>query len=453
MPVAARPGTEHLDRRAEGDLMGGLTALAAVVVIYTLVASKLDRWWITAPMVFVATGAILGPGGLNVLPFSVSDETILTVTELTLALLLFSDASTVRLRDVEGDATLPDRLLFVGLPLTIVAGALVAHLIVPDVGWAAAALIATILAPTDAALGLAVVTNRAVPVRIRRALNVESGLNDGIATPFVTLFIAVVAAEENLGDHAWGLEALKETALAIVAAVVVGYLGGKLLLLANDRGWTSEISEQIAILALALLAYAGSVVIGGNGFIAAFAGGLLFGAITRGRLEAPGRFTETLGLSASFLVWSIFGGLFVGELFTHQPSAQPILYAILSLTLIRMVPVAIALLGKHLRPSTVAFMGWFGPRGLASVVFMLIALKDLEHSGGGTLLVETATWTILLSVVLHGISASPLAARYGRSMAQAGHVPENMSAGEPRIRLHDLAGRHRLARRQAPDAR
>jgi len=428
--------------------MGGLTALVTLVVVYTLVASKLDRWWITAPMVFVATGAILGPGVLNVLPFSLSNETILTVTELTLALLLFSDASTVRLRDVEGDASLPNRLLFAGLPLTIAAGALVAYLLLPGAGWAPAALIATVLAPTDAALGLAVVTNRAVPVRIRRALNVESGLNDGIATPFVTFFIALCAAEEGIGDKAWGLEALKQIGLAIVAAVVVGYVGGKLLALANDHGWTSGVSEQIAILALALLAYEGSVAIGGNGFIAAFAGGILFGAATRGRLEAPVRFTETLGLAASFLVWAIFGGLFVGKLFTEALSAQPIIYAMLSLTLIRMVPVALVLLGTHLRAATVAFMGWFGPRGLASVVFTLIALQDLEHSDAGTLLVQTATWTILLSVVLHGISAWPLASWYGASMAKAGEVPELAPAGEPRIRLHDLAGRHHIAPQQ-----
>jgi NhaP-type Na+/H+ or K+/H+ antiporter len=146
--------------------MGGLAALAVVVVAYTLVASKLDRWWITGPMVFVAAGAILGPGGLDVLPFSLGSETVLTITELTLALLLFSDASTVRLSDVEGDSGLPRRLLFVGLPLTMIAGSLLAHLMFPGIGWAAAALIATILAPTDAALGLAVVTNRSVPVRI-----------------------------------------------------------------------------------------------------------------------------------------------------------------------------------------------------------------------------------------------------------------------------------------------
>jgi NhaP-type Na+/H+ or K+/H+ antiporter len=292
--------------------MGGLTVLAVVVVAYTLVASKLDRWWVTGPMVFAAAGAVLGPGGLDVLPLSLTSEAVLTITELTLALLLFSDASTVRLRDVEGDAGLPRRLLFIGLPLTVIAGALLAHLIFPEVGWAAAALIATTLAPTDAALGLAVVTNKAVPVRIRRALNVESGLNDGIATPLVTLFIAIVAADEGLADTAWGLEALKQIGLAIVAAVVVGYIGGKVLAFANERGWTSEVSEQIAILALALLAYQGAVTIGGNGFIAAFAGGILFGAATRRRLAEPVQFTETLGLSGSFLVWSIFGALFVG---------------------------------------------------------------------------------------------------------------------------------------------
>jgi sodium/hydrogen antiporter len=184
--------------------MGGLTALALVVVAYTLVASRLDRWWITGPMVFVAAGVILGSGGLDVLPLSLTDETVLTITELTLALLLFADASTVRLRDVEGDTGLPRRLLFVGLPLTIAAGALVAYLVFPEVGWAAAALLATILAPTDAALGLAVVSNAAVPVRIRRALNVESGLNSIHRSP-------------TPGDDAFGLDAAPRRAGECVA--------------------------------------------------------------------------------------------------------------------------------------------------------------------------------------------------------------------------------------------
>jgi NhaP-type Na+/H+ or K+/H+ antiporter len=422
--------------------MGGLTALAVVVVAYTVVSSKLDRWWISGPMVFVAAGTLLGPAVLNVLPLAVTDEVVLTVTELTLALLLFSDASTVRLREVEGDAGLPSRLLFVGLPLTIVAGALVAHLVFPEVPWAAAALIATILAPTDTALGLAVVTNRLVPTRIRRALNVESGLHDGIATPFVTLFIAVLAAEEGAGDRAWGLEALKEIGLALVAALVVGYLGGKLLAFAKDRAWTSPVSEQIAILALALLAYEGSVAIGGNGFVAAFAGGMLFGAVTKRGFAEPGRFTETLGLAATFVVWAVFGALFLGELFTHGLSARPVVYAILSVTVIRMVPVALSLIGTRLRPVTAGFMGWFGPRGLASVVFTLLAWQELEHAAGGGLLLQTAAWTILLSVLLHGLSASPFATRYGAYAATLANAPEQAPSSRPRIRLRDLGGRH-----------
>ncbi len=432
--------------------MGGLCVFAIVVVVYTLVAARLDRWWITGPMVFVAVGTILGPGVLGVFPASLSSKAILTITELTLALLLFSDASTVRLRDVESGASLPARLLFIGLPLTIVAGGVVARLLLPHVGWANAALIATIVAPTDTALSLAVVTDKAVPARIRQALNVESGLNDGIATPFVTLFIAVVASEESIGQKAWGLEALKEIGLALVAAAAVGYLGGKLLAFARHRGWTSAVSEQIAILALALLAYEGSAWIGGNGFVAAFAGGILFRAVTGGALEPPGRFTETLGLAASFVVWAIFGAIFAGDLFSQEFSAQPIVYAILSLTLVRMVAVAIAMAGRHLRPATLAFMGWFGPRGLASVVFTLIAVQEFEHSSAATTLVQTATWTILISVVLHGVSASPLAARYGDLIARAGSVPEKAPAGEPRIRLHDLAGRHTLSPPQPPDA-
>jgi NhaP-type Na+/H+ or K+/H+ antiporter len=240
-----------------------------------------------------------------------------------------------------------------------------------------------------------------------------------------------------MGDQAWGLVAVEQIGLAIAAALAVGYVGGKLLGFAKERGWTSAVSEQIAILALALLSYVGAVAIGGNGFVAAFLGGLLFRAGTRARSETAGRFTETLGLSATFLVWSIFGALFVGELFSRDLSARPIVYALASLTVIRMVPVVIALIGTRLRPSTVAFMGWFGPRGLASVVFTLIALEELEHGQGGAMLVATATWTILLSVVLHGITASQLAARYGRSIGKVDKIPENAPAGEPRIRLHE----------------
>jgi NhaP-type Na+/H+ or K+/H+ antiporter len=421
--------------------MSGATALVAVFVVYGLIASRLDRWLITAPIFFVATGLVLGPSGVGVLP-GLESETTLLITELTLGVLLFADAATVRLREVEGDARLPIRLLLVGLPLTIALGTVGARLLFPEAGWAAAALIASILAPTDAALGLAVVTNPAVPARIRRALNVESGLNDGIATPFVTLFLTlVIAEEEGLGPGHWAAEAAKEIGLALVAAVAVGVLGGKLMVVARRLGWTSAISEQLVVLALSLLSYVGAVAIGGNGFVAAFVGGLLFGASTASRMHEPVEFTETVGLFASFFVWTVFGALFVGPVITGDIDPVAILYAVISLTLVRMMPVAAAVAGVGLRRDTVAFMGWFGPRGLASVVFTLIAVEELHGADAiADGILEVATWTILLSVVAHGLSAGPLALAYGRRLHEAGDTPELAEAPEPRIRRRTIAG-------------
>ncbi|NTW41468.1 MAG: sodium:proton antiporter, partial [Cellulomonadaceae bacterium] len=362
------------------------------------------------------------------------------ITEITLALLLFADAATVRFRDVEDDASLPSRLLFIGLPLTIALGSVLAYLLSPGAGWAAAALVATILAPTDAALGLAVVTNRAVPVRIRRALNVESGLNDGLATPFVTLFLAMVISEESSGTEGWVLSALSEIGLAVLAAAVVGLGGGWLVGWARAHGGTSAVSEQLAVLALALLAYTGSVAVGGNGFVAAFLGGLLFGQATKGRLDAPVEFTETVGLFMSFFVWALFGAVCVGPVLTGTMSTMAVVYAVLSLTVVRIVPVGLSLLGVGLRRDTWLFMGWFGPRGLASVVFTLVALGELEQdSAQMTPLVEVATWTILLSVVAHGLTAGPWAARYGARMSSLSDVPELAPAGEQRVRTRALS--------------
>jgi sodium/hydrogen antiporter len=418
--------------------VSGAAALVAVFVLYGLFATRLDRSLITAPIFFVLSGLVLGSSGAGILPSDLDNETTLRITELTLGVLLFADAATVRLREVEGDARLPIRLLLVGLPLTIALGTVAARVLFPEAGWAAAALIASILAPTDAALGLAVVTNPAVPARIRRALNVESGLNDGIATPFVTLFLTLLLAEEDLGSGHWAAEAAKEIGLALVAAIVVGVVGGKLLTVARRRGWTSPISEQLVVLAVSLLAYVGAVAIGGNGFVAAFVGGLLFGASMAARMNEPVEFAETVGLFASFFVWTVFGALFVGPVVTGAIEPLPILYAVISLTIVRMVPVGAALRGTGLRRDTVGFMGWFGPRGLASVVFTLIAVEEL-HGAGAIAIEEIATWTILLSVVAHGLSAGPLARVYGRRLHEAGDIPELAEAPEPRIRRRSVA--------------
>ena len=413
--------------------MTGLILLGVVTALYALTASRLDRWSVGAPLLFVGVGALLGPGALDLLIVPVHGEPVKLVTELTLALLLFADASTVVIRRNDDDVAVPVRLLLIGLPLAIGLGTVLAHLVVPGAGWAMAGLIATILAPTDAALSLPVITNRKVPIRVRRALNIESGLNDGIATPVVVLMIALVAGQEPPGQSdAPG--AFSAIAVAVLVAVILGAAGGWLVRRAKARGMTTPTSEQLAVITLALLSYGAAVEYDGNGFVAAFVAGLCFGALSRHRVEEATEFTETTGMFLSFVVWALFGAVLVGPLLTQSWHGAPILFAVLALTVGRMLPVAVALAGSGLQRSTKAFMGWFGPRGLASVVFLLLAVEELGLDDLNSPLVETVVWTITLSVLLHGLTAGPWSHRYARAISAVPGAVELAEGTEPRLR-------------------
>lgn len=413
--------------------MTGFILLGIVTALYALTASRLDRWSVGAPLVFVAVGAVLGPAVFDVLSVHLEAEPVKLLTELTLALLLFADASTVVLSSKGGDVLVPVRLLIVGLPLTIALGALLAHLIVPGADWAMAGLIATILAPTDAALSLPVLTNRKVPIPVRRALNIESGLNDGIATPVVVLMIALVAGQERPGQtDAPG--ALRAIAVAVLVAVILGAAGGWLVRRAKARAMTTPTSEQLAVVTLALLSYVAAVEYDGNGFVAAFVAGLCFGAMSRHGVEEATEFTEITGMFMSFVVWALFGATLTGPLLTSSWHLAPILFALLALTAGRMLPVALALAGSGLQRSTTAFMGWFGPRGLASVVFLIIASEELHLEELHEPVVETVVWTITLSVLLHGLTAGPWSRRYARAISAVPGAVELVVGPEPRVR-------------------
>ncbi len=419
----------------------GLAVFAILLAVYGGIGILLGRWSITMPMVFVIIGVVIGPYGLNLLPIKPGDEPIRVLTELTLALLLFADASTLDFGRLRHDAGLPLRLLGIGLPLTMALGALVALLLFPAQGLGFALLVAAILAPTDAALGLPIFTNPNVPVRIRRALNVESGLNDGIATPFVTLFIALAVAEEGVFPTAgWLPSALTQIVLAVVVGTAVGAVGGKLLEFAHGRKWTYGAPLQFAVLALALTAYLVSIALGGNGFVAAFIAGIVFGASTGNRLAESADYTETTGTLLSLFVWTIFGAAFVVPAALLAFDWRVIAYALLSLTLIRMLPVALSQFRLHFRRDTVGVMGWFGPRGLASVIFGLLAVDELTAaSKEAGLLAAIVTWTILLSVLAHGLSAQPLAAWYARRLKSApAAAPELVDVPEIQVRTDVL---------------
>lgn len=405
----------------------GWALFALAIALYAAVASRLERWSITMPIVFVAVGYLLGPDVGGLLPGETQASGVKELTEITLALLLFADATTLNFGQVRLDARLPLRLLVVGLPLTMILGAITAAIVLPGEDLAFAVLLGTILAPTDAALGLPIFNNPKVPVRIRRALNVESGLNDGIATPFVTLALAYAVATDTRAGGDWLRAALAELGLGVLVGVAIGVLGGRLLIMARRRGWTADGTIRLAVLGLALAAYFSAVTVHGNGFIAAFVGGIIFGATARGALAHPAEFTEQCGTVLSLVVWGVFGTILVTTALHLTTDWRPIAYAVLSLTLVRMIPVALALAGTRFRPDTVALMGWFGPRGLASVVFTLLAVIELEAAGKlDATLFAVATWTILLSVMAHGLSAVPLANWYERRLAAADKVHQEM---------------------------
>ena len=423
--------------------MNGLVWVGVAGALYAVVAGRLERWSIGGPLVFTLAGIALGPAGFGAIDALTTSEPVKVVTELTLALLLFADASTLGLGQLRRHAGIPARLLGIGLPLTIVLGGVLAYLTLPGVTLALAFLIATILAPTDAALSLAVVSNPSVPVTVRNSLNVESGLNDGIATPIVTVLIALVAAEEQI-TQGWVGDALRTIAIALGVATVLGIAAGWLVVRARKAGWTTPTSEQFFVLTVALLSFLGTVALDGNGFVASFVTGLVFGTVSRRRLADQTEYTETTGLFLSYGVWVLFGAFLAGPLLQHGWHASSLVYAVLSLTVVRFVPVALALVGSGLDGATVLFVGWFGPRGLASIVFLLLAAHGLHVDiadvvGEGAF--EAVVWTILLSVVLHGITASPLATAYGKRSKDPvdGDADDLGPGGGPRRHRYGLA--------------
>ncbi len=404
--------------------------LALLVVVYALAAGRLNRLSIGPALFFVIIGALVRLFLTGTLP-TIDAEVVLAVVQITLALILFTDASTIDVAGLRREAALVIRLLSVGTLLTIALGTLVAAIVFPEMPLGVLLLLGAALAPTDAALGQAVVTNKFVPVRIRRLLNAESGLNDGIATPFVVLAIALIGSE-GAGHADWLATALREGVVGTLAGIAIGAPGGWLLVAADRAGWTSRASRQLGVLAIALAAYFGSIAVAGNGFIAAFVGGLAFGAASRHSEEEAEVFSEAAGSLLSIVVWILAGSAFV-VFIAASADARPLVYAALSLTVVRMVPVAIALIGSRLRRETVLFVGWFGPRGLASIVFALLGLGAMHESLlPPDVVAATLAWTILLSVVLHGLSAGPLAAWYGQRIASAlPGTPERAELPEP----------------------
>lgn len=385
-----------------------LAIVAAVSIGWLLIGRTAARRNVSSAMALVAAGVVLANGPWALIDLEVRSEPVRVLAEATLALLLFADASRVNLARLRRDAAVPARLLVVGLPLTIALGIGVAVVVLGAPIWVGAA-IAAIVAPTDAALGAPIVSDRRIPERIRRTLNVESGLNDGIATPFVNLFLAAAVGE--LADASGWSSAVAHLAVGAGVGAAVGLVGGLAARAAHGAGWMEPHARSLVAVFVAAGAFTATLAIDGNGFIAAFVAGLAFGTTLREEEAEVTELAEEVGEALTLVVWFVFGAVLLGPAL-RAAGWRDVAFAVLALTVVRMVPVALALVGTGLDRATVGFIGWFGPRGLASVVFTLIAIDELDAVDAERVLVA-ATLTVALSVVAHGASASPLARRYG----------------------------------------
>ena len=386
--------------------------VALIVLGFAAVSRRLEGTSITAAMVFTAAGLLTGAKTFGLVDPVPAGETVKLLAEATLAVVLFSDAARIDLAALRDEFRVPARLLGIGLPLTILAGFLAALLLFGSFAWPEALVLAVVLAPTDAALGQAVVTLPSLPSQIRQGLNVESGLNDGICVPILAIALAVASTEAGNvhASHAVTLVA-EEIGYGVLVGAAAGTVTAAVIVFAGARGLVEPSWLQVVPLAGAALAYTTAAAIGGSGFIAAFVAGMVFGGLRRRAGGELGHLLDELGSVLGAATFVVFGAVLLGPSLGSVTWAVAA-YALLSLSIVRMVPVAIAMAGTHARRPTLGFLGWFGPRGLASIVFAILVVEAQGELPNESVVLTTAFVTIGLSVLLHGVTAAPLARRY-----------------------------------------
>lgn len=388
-----------------------LAIIGAGLLVYALVSRRLKGTPVSAPMVFVVIGVVVGPQVLDLVDLPILSEELGLLAEMTLALVLFTDASAIDTRRLRREDAMPIRLLGLALPMSILVGGALALLLFPDLLLFEAVALAILLAPTDAALGQAVVADDRIPSPVRQGLNVESGLNDGVCVPLLVSAVAFAQLEEAPSfDGQIIVDLVRELAIAVGLGAAIAAVVATLVRWSNRRGWLEHGWALLVPLVTAVLAYLVTAEAGGSGFIASFVGGLVYGRVLGAWAHETTETTEDVGRLLSSVTFLVFGAVLVSNSI-ERLDVETVVYAIASLTLVRMLPVAVALLGSGAARPTRWFAGWFGPRGLATIVF---ALTVIEESGlsGTTRIVDVATMTVLLSVFAHGASAAPLTDRY-----------------------------------------
>ncbi|MEM5582809.1 cation:proton antiporter [Roseibium sp. AS2] len=392
----------------------GLLMLAMFTVCYTLLAKTLSNGILTAPILFIGFGYVMAQTGM--FPFEDAEHLLHIVAEVALIILLFLDAAQINLKSLRQRHQWPLRMLMIGLPLAVVIGTAVAAPLLSPMPILVAALAAALLAPTDAALGQAVVTNKAVPERVRRALTLESGLNDGMALPVILLFASLVGEMMQPEATNWLLFGAKQLLFGPLVGGLIGAVGGVMFLAAKRRKMTSATIEGIGALAMASGAYLAAAMVDGNGFISAFVAGLFFGNVIKGQCAFIFEFTESEGQMLAWGAFFLIGLALVPNAVAHL-DGRMLTIILTSLFIVRPLAIWLSLTGTDAAPLTKLFFGWFGPRGLATALFALLVVDQLDHEIGEYLL-NLAVNAVWISAVLHGVTAVPLSRWYGARMSE-----------------------------------
>jgi NhaP-type Na+/H+ or K+/H+ antiporter len=390
-----------------------LAIFALFIFFYSLVAGRLERAATSGPIVFVISGLLMGPLGLGWFDGDVSRTGLRVLADLTLALILFIDAANADLAILKRQFRIPSRMLIFGLPGVIFLGTIIAALLFDTLSLFEAGILGTMLAATDAALGKAVVTNKAVPAHVREGLNIESGLNDGLCVPILFVFIALALDSGTEGGST--MLAIKlviqELGIGLVVGLGLTAVCAWALRWCRDKGWVTEIWKQVTVVALSIACFSVAQSLHGSGYIAAFTGGLLFGFKAKEATHRLVLAAEGIGETLAMMTWFIFGAAVIGQSVQHF-TWEILVYAILSLTVIRMLPIFLSLSGTGESTASKLFLAWFGPRGLASIVFAIIVLN--KGVPGGEFVAMIAGLTVFFSLVAHGVSANPLAKLLGQ---------------------------------------
>ena len=415
-------------------------AIALFILSFGLISRRLEKSILTPPMAYVSFGLLISSSALGLIKeVAITNELIKVLAEITLAVVLFTDASRIRLKLLRQEYKLPLRLLAIGLPLTILLGAALGLILFEQLNFWEAAVLATILAPTDAALGQAVVSNSSVPACIRQGINIESGLNDGICLPILLLFVSLATqGEQNSSATYWLSFTLQQIVFGTAIGVIIGYFGSKLIAKSVKRKWMTISFEDLSLLGLSISAYTCAEIVGGNGFVAAFIAGFTLGyAAPKSIVECLHEFGEAEGQLLTLVSFLLFGAVMIIPSLT-QASWQIWLYAVASLTVTRMIGVAIATNNLKLQLDSTLFIGWFGPRGIASIVYGLLIVEK-ENLLNSELMFTTMVITVFISVFAHGLTASPGANWYANRINEKEkyhhQMPEMMPVDELPVRL------------------